>query len=195
MEKLKRSFYLEDTVSVAKNLLGKQLVHIVDGRILAVTITETEAYTGINDKACHSYGGRHTGRTEVMYHLGGYSYIYLIYGMYYLFNIVTEQEGNPCAVLIRGGEVSEGHDEIAQNRFGKNYSELTPRQIKTLLDGPGKICTGLSLTKAQNGVDLSGDALFIRKGNISGFEIAVDKRIGIDYAQEDAELPYRFFIK
>ena len=193
MERLERGFYLRDTVTVARELLGKQLVHRVDGRKLAVEITETEAYTGLTDKACHSYGGRRTSRTQVLYLPGGHAYIYLIYGMYNLFNVVTEGEDSPCAVLIRGAKPVEGHDAIAGLRYGKAYADLAGRQIKSLLDGPGKLCTGLGLTRAHNALDLLGDSLYLCNGNPAPFRIGVSKRIGIDYAEEAADFPYRFY--
>lgn len=176
-------------------MLGKQLVHIVDGEALAAEITETEAYAGVNDRACHSYGGRHTPRTEVMYRPGGTAYIYFIYGMHYLFNVVTEPEGVPCAVLIRSARAVAGHDAIARRRAGRPYGEIPERRQRSLLDGPGKLCAGLALTKEQNAADLLGDALYLREGTAGGFEIGTGQRIGIDYAGEDAALPYRFFIR
>lgn len=191
---LPRSFYLRDTVTVARDLLGKYLVHIVDGELRAAKITETEAYTGVNDRACHSYGGKRTPRTETMYLAGGHSYVYLIYGMYDLFNVVTEGEGVPCAVLIRGAVPVSGHDAISRARCGKPWDTLTPRRQRSLMDGPGKLCRGLGLTRKQNAQDLLGNEIYITNGDGAEFEIGVGKRIGVDYAGEDANLPYRFFI-
>lgn len=195
MNKLSRDFYQRDAVTVARELLGKRLVHMVDGEPLIVEITETEAYAGVNDKACHAYGGRRTARTEVLYQPGGYSYIYLIYGMYYLFNVVVEPKDSPCAALIRGARVVEGHDSVALRRTGKPYNQLTPRQHSALLDGPGKFCSGLALSKQQNSLDLLGEQLYLCEGTGAPFTVETTKRIGIDYAEEDADLPYRFLLR
>lgn len=191
---LDTGFYRRDAVTVARDLLGKYLVHETDGQRLVAEITETEAYTGVNDRACHSYGGRRTARTEVMYRSGGISYIYLIYGMYYLFNAVTGAEGDPCAVLIRSGLAVEGRDGIALRRTGRIYEELTPKQRAALLDGPGKFCGGLGLAKEQNARDLTAGTLYLCEGERRGFAVEVGARIGVAYAGEDALLPYRFSI-
>ena len=201
--KLPKEFYLQPTLDAARALLGKYLVRVLDGEALVCRINETEAYIGAIDKACHAYGYRRTKRTEVMFSPGGAAYIYLIYGMYSCLNLVTEAEGEPCAVLIRGGEVRAGGDIIAQNRFGKPLEELTSAQRKNLLNGPGKLCKGLSLTPDQNGLSLLGKELFVTDSlSELGLEpwpgdevppvIAVSKRIGIDYAQECADYLWRF---
>lgn len=197
MQKLPPDFYQRDTVQVARDLLGKRLVHETDAGYLAVWITETEAYLGVEDKACHSYGHRRTGRTEVLYQPGGIAYIYLIYGMYYLLNAVTQPENNPCAVLIRSGEpLEECKDGIADMRFQKPYTTLTSAQKRGLLDGPGKLTKGLGITKAQNGLSLTHSNLYICEDTmLEPFTIGVSKRIGIDYAEEAAEWPLRFTVK
>lgn len=193
-EKPDRQFYLQDTVTVARDLLGKYLVHIIDSDMLIAEITETEAYTGINDKGCHSYGGKRTPRTQIMYEAGGRAYIYFIYGMYYMFNVVTEDEGNPCAVLIRQAKPLSGLDTMARLRYGIAYDELTAARQKTLLNGPGKLCSGMALDKSQNGFNLTGDRLYIANpGTPRNFSIGTGARINIDYAGEDSKLPYRFF--
>lgn len=203
--KLSRDFYLQPTLDVARALLGKYLVRVLDGEALACRINETEAYIGPVDKACHAYGYKRTKRTEVMFGPGGTAYIYLIYGMYACLNLVTEAEGEPCAVLIRGGEIRSGGDTIAQNRFGKSMMELTPAQRKNLLNGPGKLCKGFSLTVKQNGLSLLGEELFVVDtladlglppwpGDDALPAAAASKRIGIDYAQECADYLWRFTI-
>lgn len=193
MAALQREFYLRDTVTVARELLGKWLVFRGDKRELVAEIIETEAYLGVLDKACHSYGGRRSARTEVMYGPGGFSYVYLIYGMYDLLNVVTEAEGVPCAVLIRGAQPVEGGEQIAKNRFGKEFSQLTPAQKRSLLDGPGKLCRGMGITRQHNGLDLCSDTMFFcEPARAEPFSIRADVRIGIDYAQEAAEWPLRF---
>ena len=124
MELLPRAFYDRDTLEVARDLLGKYLVHRVDGTELVVRITETEAYIGAVDKACHAYGGRRTARTETLYAKPGTAYVYLIYGMYHCLNFVTEPEGT-AAVLLRGVEAVAGRDRMALNRFGRPISGKT----------------------------------------------------------------------
>lgn len=201
--KLPQEFYLQPTLDAARALLGKYLVRVLDGEALVCRINETEGYIGAIDKACHAYGYRRTKRTEVMFSPGGVAYIYLIYGIYSCLNLVTEAEGEPCAVLIRGGEVRAGGNIIAQNRFGKPLEELTLAQRKNLLNGPGKLCKGLALTPEQNGLSLLGGELFVTD-SLSGLglgpwpgdevplAIAASKRIGIDYAQECADYLWRF---
>ena len=139
MELLPRAFYDRDTLEVARDLLGKYLVHRVDGTELVVRITETEAYIGAVDKACHAYGGRRTTRTETLYAKPGTAYVYLIYGMYHCLNFVTEPEGTAAAVLLRGVEAVAGTDRMARNRFDRTLDQLTAYQRKNFLNGPGKV--------------------------------------------------------
>lgn len=203
--KLPLEFYLQPTLDVAQALLGKYLVRMLDGIPLVCRVNETEAYIGAVDKACHAYGYKRTKRTEIMFASGGKAYIYLIYGIYACLNLVTEAEGEPCAVLIRGGEVRQGGEPIAQNRFARSMDELSAVQRKNLLNGPGKLCKGLSLTPNQNGLSLLGDVLFLTDslldlglppwpGDDSLPHIRRSKRIGIDYAQECADYLWRFTI-
>ena len=195
METLPRSFYDRDTLTVARELLGKYLVREVNGQRLVCRITETEAYIGRMDKACHAYGYRRTARTETLFAPPGTAYIYLIYGMYHCLNFVTEAEGEPCAVLIRGGEAAEGRDGIALLRYGKPWAELTAAQRKNFLNGPGKLCKGLSLTRSENGLPLTCPPLYVCDGGEAPPQnIQVGKRIGIDYAEEAANFPWRFWI-
>ena len=137
MERLGREFFDRDTVAVARDLLGKVLVRRVDGMTLSGRITETEAYVGRVDKACHAYGYRRTARTETLFAPPGTAYIYLIYGIYHCLNFVTEPEGEPSAVLLRGLVPVEGTAEMARRRFGKEPEQLTSYQKKHFLDGPG----------------------------------------------------------
>lgn len=194
MNKLPREFYNRDTVQVARELLGQHLVRILpDGTPLICRITETEAYIGRNDKACHAYGYRHTPRTETMFAKPGTAYIYLIYGMYHCLNLVTEPEGEPCAVLIRGAQPVKNADIIAENRFGRKYEDVTAYQRRHILDGPGKLCRGLALTRKENGLDLLGQELFVCSAPApASDQISVGKRIGIDYAEEAVDFPWRF---
>lgn len=197
MEKLPRAFFDRDTVQVARDLLGQHLVRILpDGTPLVCRITQTEAYVGRMDKACHAYNYRRTPRTETLFAPPGTAYIYLIYGMYHCLNFVTEPEGEPCAVLIRGAQPVKNADIIAENRFGRKYEDMPPYQRKHFLDGPGKLCLGLGLTRLQNGLDLLGNELFVCSAPPpAAQQIRVGKRIGIDYAQEAVDFPWRFWLE
>ena len=192
--KLDRKFYSRDTLILAKDLLGKIIVHNTGSTILKGKIVETEAYLGVIDKAAHVYGGKKTKRVMPMYGMPGTAYVYLIYGMYYCFNIVAKEEGVPEAVLIRGIEPIEGIDQMAINRFGKVYAELSNYQKKNLSNGPGKLCIALNIDKSHNQEDLCGDRLYLESGKDKDFEIVETTRIGIDYAEEAKEWPYRFYI-
>lgn len=195
MKKLDREFYNRDSIIVAKELLGKTLVHEIDGQKISAKIVEVEAYMGIEDKAAHSYGGRRTPRVEVMYGGPGFSYVFIIYGMYYCFNIVTREEGNPQAVLIRAVEPIEGFDLMAQSRFKKPYNQLSKSQINGLTNGPGKLCNALLIDKKLNGEDLCGNNLYVEEGQGEKFTIISSKRVGIDYAEEAKDYLWRFYIK
>lgn len=196
MDKLTREFYGRDTLTVAQELLGKHLVRVVDGAPLTLRITETEAYIGRMDKACHAYGYKRTKRTETLFARPGTAYIYLIYGMYACLNLVTEPEGEPAAVLIRAGEPVTPEDEkrAALARFGCMPREMTAYQQKNFLNGPGKLCKALSLTTAQNGLPLTGDGLYVLDAGERPGPIHVSKRIGIDYAEEAVDFPWRFYL-
>lgn len=166
-----RTFFNRPTLKVAKELLGKFLVRKIGGKIIKAMITETEAYCGPKDLACHASKGR-TKRTEVMFGPAGHAYVYLIYGMYYCLNIVTEDEGYPAAVLIR-----------AVDAAGVN--------------GPGKLCRFFKIDKTFNGEDLiKSKRLWIEEGiKIKPEQIKRSKRIGVDYAGEYKDKPWRFFLK
>ncbi len=194
MDKLSREFYDRDTLEVARDLLGCLLVRELDGERLVGRITETEAYIGRCDKACHAYGYKRTPRTETLFARPGTAYLYLIYGMYTCLNFVTEPEGEPAAVLIRGIEAVEGTDTIARLRFGKGFSALNAYQRKNFLNGPGKVCKGLSLDRKLNGHDLLQPPLYVlpREGEIPS--IHCGPRVGIDYAQEAKDFPWRFWV-
>ena len=194
MKKLEQAYYLQDTLTVAKSLVGKYLVHTVDNDTLVCRITETEGYTGILDKACHAYGGRHTLRTQALYLPGGHVYVFLIYGMYDCVNVVTEPEGTPCAVLLRGAHPIAGLDTIAKLRFQLPYHQLTPVQKRNLLNGPGKLAIGMGISRMQNKENLFSDDLFIfEKDNDPKPDIGVSPRVNIDYAEEYVQKPWRFF--
>ena len=191
---LESNFFKRDTVEVAKNLLGKKIIRNISGNFFCAKIVETEAYLGLEDKACHSYGGNITKRNEILYKEGGTIYVYLIYGMYNLLNIVTKNENDPEAVLIRAVEPIEHIDAMAVNRFGKIYKDLSSYQKKNLTNGPGKLSMAMGIDRALNGKILSPDYLYIEDGEYVK-NIIETKRIGIDYAGEDANLPLRFYIE
>lgn len=202
MARLSRNFYLGDTVEIARHLLGNYLVRMLGGEPLICRITETEAYVGRCDKACHAYRYLKTDRTSTMFGEPGHAYIYLIYGMYHCLNFVTEPEGEPSAVLIRAAEPVSGTDTIRRLRFGDNVGVPTAYQRKNFLNGPGKLCKGLSLTKAENKLDLTGNTLFVcesptdvglpRFATPAKEMIRVGPRIGVDYAEEARDFPWRF---
>lgn len=195
---LPRGFYDRDTLTVARDLLGREIVRVLpDGARLRCRITETEAYIGRLDKACHAYGYKRTPRTETLFAPPGTAYLYLIYGMYHCLNFVTEGEGEPAAVLIRGAVPVENGDRIAQNRFGRSQAEMSSYQRKNFLNGPGKLCRGLDLTRAQNSLDLTRTegGLYLLPGSPPDPALVqVGKRIGIDYAQEAVDFPWRFYL-
>lgn len=203
--KLPQDFYDRDTCQVARDLLGKYLVRVQDGIPLVLRITETEAYIGRMDKACHAYNYRRTQRTETLFAPPGTAYLYLIYGMHHCLNFVTEPQGEPAAVLIRGGQVRGGLDLITRNRFGKSPSELSVYQKKNFLNGPGKLCKALALTREQNGMSLLGEELFVCDSleeiglttppeDLKPLDIQTSKRIGIDYAEEAVDFLWRYLI-
>lgn len=186
--KLSRKFYQQETETVAKLLLGKTLVHKMGKKMISGYITETEAYLGAIDRACHTYGGKQTKRVQSMYLEGGHSYIYFIYGMYYCFNVVTRTTQHPEAVLIRSLEPLSGIEIMQKNRNQQN--------LKNLTTGPGKLCQALHLTKKQDGLDLCGSEVFIEEGiSIPKKDIFSTTRIGVNYAGQHAHWPLRFYIK
>lgn len=188
-KKLSRSFYLrKDTVTIARELLGKLLVVPDDeGRRVSGMIVETEAYLGIEDRGAHSYGGRRTARNEVMYGHAGYVYVFFVYGMYYQFNVVTGPVDHPHAILIRAVEPVEGIEIMRERRGAMKDRNLT--------SGPGKLAIALRIDRGLNGEDLRGDRVWIEKYRpVAEQHVALGPRIGIDYAGEDALKPWRFWI-
>lgn len=187
--RIEREFYMRDAVTVGKDILGKIIVKkTADGRIMSGRITEVEAYMGTTDKASHSYGGRRTKRTEVMYKEGGYSYVFLIYGMYECFNVTAGREGDPQAVLIRGVEPLENKNLMWEKRKVKKEKDIS--------NGPGKLTKALGITREDNGVDLvASENLWLEDDGYKVKDIIETTRIGIDYAEEDVLKPWRFYIK
>jgi len=187
--KLSKAFYQsDDVVGLARDFLGKVLVTAFDGNITAGIITETEAYAGITDRASHAYGGRNTIRTAPMYLGGGHAYVYLIYGIHSLFNIVTGPPGTPHAVLVRAVYPLEGIASMLKRRKQPGSTPDT--------SGPGKLAQALGIHYDHSGEDLTGERIWIedRGLDISNCTVSAGPRIGIEYAGEDALLPFRFLL-
>ena len=188
--KLAREFYTRSNVlTVARNLLGKLLVvPASDGTRVSGMIVEAEAYRGPQDRAAHSYGGRRTRRTETMYQIGGTAYIFFIYGMYYQFNVVTNVEEKPHAILIRALEPTEGIEVMRLRRHGQPDRNLT--------NGPGKLCIAMGIDRSFDRADLVGNKVWIEeRERVSRTRIASGPRVGIDYAEGWVDKPWRFWIK
>jgi len=193
--RLTRGFYARETLQVAKKLLGKILVHEVNGVKLKGKIVETEAYIGSIDKACHAYGGKKTPRLITLYGKPGIAYVYFIYGMYYCFNVITKEEGFPEGVLIRAIEPIDGLEVMSMLRFKKTYVELTKAQVRNLTSGPSKLCIAMDINIENNKQDLCKGELYIEDSvEKEAIEIIEDKRIGIDYAEEAVDFLWRFYI-
>lgn len=185
-------FFGRDSIEVAEDLLGKVLVRkFPDGHVIKARIVETECYRGTFDKGSHAYGGRRTNRNESMYGPAGIVYVYFTYGMYHMLNIVTGEEDYPDAVLIRGLEPISDSNIFAQKRFGKDYDELSSYQKKNMLNGPGKLTKALEIDKSFDGIML-GEYIYIEDDGFKEFTVKKTPRIGIDYAEEWKDEPYRF---
>ena len=189
--KLPRDFYTRPNVlTVARELLGRLLVAPATARArVSGIIVETEAYRGPQDRASHAHGGRRTDRTRTMYAMGGTAYVYFVYGMYHQFNVVTNLEDVPHAVLVRALEPVEGIGLMRKRRRGRSDQSLT--------NGPGKLCIALGIDRKLDGADLLGDRVWIEegRGRIPPSAIAVGRRIGIDYAEAWVDKPWRFWIR
>lgn len=191
MQKLPPPFYQSsDVLQIAKNLLGKLLVTRFDEQLTIGRIVETEAYQGITDKASHAYGGRYTQRTQIMYAAGGCAYVYLCYGIHHLFNVVTGPANTPHAVLIRAIEPVKGIPVMLQ-RMGK------PKPDFFIGRGPGNVTKALGINRLHNTQLLTRNDLYIADDGCVAkeSECIITQRIGVDYAAEDALLPYRFLVK
>ena len=189
--KLLQSYYCNtDTLQLSKDTLGKKIVTNINNQITSGIIVELEAYLGVNDKASHAYNGKNTLRTKTMFEKGGVAYVYLCYGVHYLFNIVCNLRNIPHAILIRAIEPIEGIDLMKKRRNIKTNSH-------NLTNGPGKLCQALGITKTFNNKSLMDDNIWIEDTDyiIPDKNILSAPRIGVDYAGEDAQLPYRFYIK
>ncbi|GAB5409963.1 MAG: DNA-3-methyladenine glycosylase [Balneolaceae bacterium] len=191
MKKLENSFYERDNVvQIAQDLLGKVLCTNIGGVYTSGIIVETEAYNGRNDKACHSFIHGKTKRTEIMFGDPGFAYVYLCYGIHHLFNVVTNKNGLADAVLIRGIEPLDGIEHILVRR---DKTKLE----RSVGGGPGIASQALGISTKHYGLDLQGDTIWIedRQFQIPPSEIIASPRVGVDYAGEDAKLPWRFRIK
>lgn len=205
-KRLDRDFFTRDGITVARELLGKILVHETSLGTIRGIITETESYMGEEDKGAHTYGGKRTARTEPMYHQGGTSYVYLIYGMYSCMNISAMTEGIPQAVLLRKVEPA---DELSRLRMEQlRFRARRPRRgsgqkngtegavRKHLADGPGKLCIAMEITREHNDMDMvTSDTFYVTEGReVLPEQIHAGKRIGIDYAEEAADYLWRFYL-
>jgi len=185
--KIPRSFYAQDTIKVARQLLGKYLVRKHPDGTTVGKIVETEAYVGPHDLACHASKGR-TARTEVMFGAPGHAYVYFIYGVYWCLNIVTEEVGHASAVLIRALEPIEGI-ELMEKRRGTE-------KIHNLASGPGKLCLAMAIDKGLNAADMArGKVLYVEDRGEPPLKIRATPRIGVDYAGTWKDKPWRFLIR
>lgn len=197
MPVLPRSFYLRtDVVAVARDLLGKYLCTWIGEKFTSGMIVETEAYAGASDRASHAYGNRRTARTEIMFRIGGTAYVYLCYGMHSLFNVVTNDEGIPHAVLIRGIVPADGPEHMLERTDKKSFP-------KNPGIGPGKVSKLVGIHYSHTGIDLTVTGSNVNKPfvwiedrgyRVNPGRIKVTARIGVGYAGEDAHLPYRFIL-
>lgn len=189
-KKLPREFYTRNLILVARELLGKIFVKKTGRRILSGRIVEVEAYHGDYDEASHAFIGK-TKRNEVMFKEGGHLYIYFTYGTHFCANVVAGREGKGMAVLIRAVEPLHGIKQMSMNRFGKLV--LSVKETLNLTSGPGKLCQAFALNRKHNGMDLTGNEIYIlNQPKIDRKKIGVSKRIGIT---KSVDLPWRFFIK
>ncbi|MGB7969393.1 MAG: DNA-3-methyladenine glycosylase [Methanobacterium sp.] len=194
--KLERSFYSRDTILVAKELLGCYLVHETPDGITKGKIVEVEAYKGPKDKGAHSYKYRHTPKMDPLYKNGGFAYVFQVYGNNYCFNVVTQNENMPEAVLIRALEPYEGIGLMGKRR-NIDLSDDSKSKFKNLTNGPSKLCQAFDIKTSLNGVDLCGDELYILSdcSSENNREIVATPRINIDYAEEYKDRFWRFFLK
>ena len=188
---LQRPFYQRDTVTVAKDLLGKIFVHESSQGMTSGRIVETEAYKGPEDQAAHSSGGRRTPRNEVMFGEKGHAYVYFIYGMYYCVNVTTGNVlGKPEAVLLRALQPVAGKEIMAKRRGTKQTEAIK------LTNGPSKLCIAMDISRPQNKTDLTSPPLYIKDASpVFPDDLVKTKRIGVDYAGKWKNNPWRFYIK
>lgn len=197
-KKLTAEFFKRPAEKVARDLLGKKLVRVIDGKRVSGIIVETEAYIGAHDDACHAAGGIRSARTETLYMDGGHVYVYLIYGMYWCLNFVTGPKDHPEAVLIRAIEPSENIETMRKLRWKKvSGSGALKKKDTDLTSGPGKLCSALKIDKSHNTLSVKNDELFVEDTGLvfSPRQIVKSPRIGVDYAGDAAHWDLRFYIK
>lgn len=190
MSKISLSYYQQkDVVALAKDLIGKKLCTSFNDQLTSGIITETEAYRGWGDRACHANEYKRTKRTEIFYRNGGLAYVYLCYGIHHLFNIITNTEEEPEAILIRAVEPVDGIEIMLDRR---NKTKVT----KALTAGPGSMSQALGIKTSHYGEELIGDTIWLEEAlNPPEEEIVTTTRVGVDYAGEDALHPWRFYLK
>lgn len=190
--RLPRGFFQEGPERVARRLLGQRLVSLVGGTRTSGVIVETEAYLGVPDKAAHTYDGRRTDRNRSMWGEGGHAYVYFVYGMHHCMNVVAGTDGRPVAVLVRALEPDEGVEVMFERREAA-------RRETDLCSGPAKLCEALGITLEQDGEDLvEGEVLFVerlRSRALSSKRISEGPRVGIDYAEEWADVHLRYWVE
>ncbi len=205
-KRLPRNFYTQPTLKVAKQMLGKYLIHKHGKKKLVGKIVETEAYIGPKDKASHAFEGKITKRNKAVYLIGGHIYIYLVYGMYWQLNISTAKEGRPECVLIRALEPilekstksqAPNHKQIQNPRLRRGFGGQAKSKIQNIANGPGKLCRWMGFDKSHYGIDVvTSKKIYLTEGeSVKLNQIVASKRIGIDYAQEWADKPWRFYIE
>lgn len=188
MNHLPESFFKhKDVARIAKGLLGKELFTVVDGQTTSGLIVETEAYS-YRERGCHAFNNKLTERNKVMFDDGGIAYVYLCYGIHHLFNIVTNEKGKADAVLIRALQPSHGTAHM--------LARTNVNTLKRITSGPGKLTKAMGIDRKWNGVSLTNSDLWIAEGvKVRPNQIITSIRVGIDYAGEDAKLPWRFYLK
>lgn len=186
--KIEKEKYIKDPFDFVKeDLLGAYLCTVVDGVLTAGKITEVEVYLGAKDRACHAYQYHKTSRNAVMFEQGGVAYVYFVYGMYHQMNVVMSPKGEPNAILIRALEPVEGIEIMKQRRQSALLNKLTT--------GPGKLCQAMGINiKMHNGADLTGNQIWITP-RLEKPKMKSAKRVGIDYAGQDKDRLWRFYIK
>jgi DNA-3-methyladenine glycosylase len=190
MTKLPRDFYLQDTVTVARSLLGCILWRKIGRQLLAARLVEVEAYLGANDMASHARRGLRSPRNESMYLEGGHAYVYFTYGMHWCMNVVTQEADLAEAVLLRAAEPVRGIESMRKRR-------PKAKRDFDLMNGPGKLCAALDIDKRLDGEPLDGDRLYLteRETEVRENDIGVSPRVGVEGAVEAAHWPLRFFIR
>lgn len=193
---LEKDFYKKDARELAKELLGKVLVRKVDGKVLRGKIVETESYIGAIDKACHAYPNKVTERIKPLYEDGGIAYVYFIYGKYFCFNVISGSKGTAEGVLIRAIEPLNEIDYLLSKRFNIGIEKAKEKDIRAIANGPSKLCIAYNISKSENYHKLyEGEELYIEEGERESFNIVETTRIGIDYAEEARDFPWRYYIE